>query len=162
MHKHRDISFHETLDFPKPHPDPSEDLGLVGLTYLYSLFRIVDSKVSEMWNNLRSENPTNWPENSAAWLAQRQRQVTNAVPVNLKCTQIQEADIKFTQQWLRTVIWQLSTARGCLSSNASDPSMTLRYPIEIAQDLVAVTSRLPFEAMDVHGIGIVNLPLKAH
>ena len=155
MHKHRDISFHETIDFPKPEPDPIDDLGVGGLTCLYSLFRIVDSRVSEIWNDLRSENPVKWPQNTAAWLAQLQRQVTEAVPIDVKCTTIQEADLRITQQWLRTIVWQLSTASGCLSSTARDSSMTLRYPIEIAQDLAAVTTRLPLDAMDVHGIGMV-------
>ena len=157
MHKHRDISFHETLDFPKPEPDPApEDLGIVALTCLYNMFRIVDSRVSEIWNNLRSENPVIWPQNTAIWLAQLQRQVTEAVPPDAKFTNIQEADIRITQQWLRTIIWQLSTASRCLSSTASDRSMTLRYPIEIAQDLASVTLRLPLEAMDAHGIGMVG------
>ena len=157
LHKHRDISFHETIDFPNPEPDPIEDLGFGGLTCLYNLFRIVDSRVSEIWNNLRSENPVNWPPNTAAWLARLQRQVTEAVPMDVKCTTIQEADIRITQQWLRSIVWQLSTASGCLSSTAVDRSMTLRYPIEIAQDLAAVTTRLPLDAMDVHGIGLVRI-----
>ena len=156
LHKHRDISFHETIDFPKPESTPSEDFGIVGLTCLYNLFRIVDSRVSEIWNNLRSENPVIWPANTAAWLLQLQRQVTEAVPVDAKCGPIQEADIRITQQWLRTIIWQLSTASRTLSSTAVNQSMTLRYPIEIARDLATLTMRLPMEAMDVHGIGIVS------
>ena len=158
LHKHRDVSFHETIEFPKPEPEPLEDLGIIGLTCLYSLFRIVDGNVSEIWNNLRSENPVVWPHDTAVWLAQLQQQLTEAVPEDLKCTEIQEADVRITQQWLRTVVWQLSTASGCLSSTASDESMTLSYPIKIAKDLAAITSRLSLESMEAHGIGLVPDP----
>ena len=84
-----------------------------------------------------------------------QQQLTDAVPLNLKCTEIQEADMRITQQWLRTIVWQLSTASGCLSSTNADESMTFRYPIEIAKDLASVTMRISLPAMQVHGIGLV-------
>lgn len=158
LHKHRDVSFHATIEFPKPEPEPLEDLGIIGLTCLYNLFRIVDGNVSEIWNNLRSETPVVWPRNTAIWLAQLQQQLTEAVPIDLKCTEIQEADVRITQQWLRTIVWQLSTASGCLSSTASNESMTLSYPIEIAKDLAAITARLSLESMEVHGIGLVPDP----
>ena len=162
LHKHRDISFHETIEFPKPEVDALEDLSITGLTCLYKLFRIVDSNVSEIWNNLRSQHAVQWPQNTAAWLAHIQQQLTDAVPHNLKCTEIQEADIRITQQWLRTIVWQLSTASGCLSSTNADESMTFRYPIEIARALSSVTTRISIPAMQVHGVGLVrNLHFQA-
>lgn len=34
--------------------------------------------------------------------------------------------------------------------------MTFGYPIEIAKDLVAVTSQLSRQSMEVHGVGLVS------
>lgn len=34
--------------------------------------------------------------------------------------------------------------------------MTFGYPIEIAKDLVAVTSQLSRRSMEVHGVGLVS------
>ena len=156
LHKHRDISFHETIEFPKSDQDPLDDVSIIGLTCLYKLFRIVDSNVSEIWNGLRSGTSIIWPRNTDVWLAHMQQQLTDAVPPNMKCTEIQEADMRITQQWLRTIVWQLSTQSGCLSSTNTEESMTFRYPIEIARDLAAVTTRLSLPAMQVHGIGLVR------
>jgi hypothetical protein len=54
------------------------------------------------------------------------------------------------------MVWQLSIANGFLSSNAPDSSMTFRFPIEIAKDLVAVTGQFSKQSMEVHGIGLVS------
>lgn len=35
--------------------------------------------------------------------------------------------------------------------------MTFRFPIEIAKDLVAVTTQFSKQSMEVHGIGLVSV-----
>ena len=67
------------------------------------------------------------------------------------------ADLRTSQQWLRTMVWQLSISKGFLSSASPDTSMTFRYPIEIAKDLITVTSRLSQHSMEVHGVGLVSV-----
>ena len=94
---------------------------------------------------------------SAFWLAQIQRQLMEALPVCLDTTESQAADLRTSQHWLRTMVWQLSIANRYLSSSSSDASMTFTYPIEIAKDLVAVTNALSQSSMEIHGIGLVSL-----
>ena len=53
------------------------------------------------------------------------------------------------------MVWQLSIQNGCLSSNSDDPSMTFNYPVEIARDLISMTSQFSQQSMEVHGIGLV-------
>ncbi|KAI4145302.1 MAG: hypothetical protein LQ340_006334, partial [Diploschistes diacapsis] len=150
LHKHRDILLHETIDFPQPDPDdPVDELGIKGLTCLYNMFGAVDDRFSETWTSLRSATRVAWPQNTATWLAGLQQQLTEAVPLDLKCTKIQEADLRVTQQWLRLVVWQLSTASGCLSSAAHDESMTLLYPIKLSKELAETLQYIEVSAMDV-------------
>ena len=122
---------------------------VTGLSYMISLFRIIDDEFSSYWNKTRSGCSPNW-------LAQLQRQLTEALPEDMHCTEIQKADLKVTQQWLRTIVWQLATASGCLSSTSIDVSMTFSYPIEIARDLLSMASSIPQQCLEVHGIGLVR------
>jgi hypothetical protein len=124
---------------------------------LFNLFGVVDDQVSEIWNNLRGDSTIVWPPNTQAWLTQKQRQLTDAIPAGLSITEIQEVDVKITQLWLRTVIWQLSTASGCLSSTNADESMTFHYPIDLGRELVELSSRVQIASMEAHGIGLVSL-----
>ena len=91
------------------------------------------------------------------WLARIQQQLADAVPPDLlaKCSPIQQADLRVTQQWLRLIVWQLSTASGYLSSTATDESMQLLYPIKLSKDLWDTLQQIEVQAMDVHGIGLV-------
>lgn len=58
------------------------------------------------------------------------------------------------------MVWQLSITNGFLSSTTPDTSMTFRYPIEIAKDLVEVTRQFSKQSMEVHGIGLVSISLR--
>lgn len=85
-----------------------------------------------------------------------QRQLLEALPVYLDTTESQAADLRTSQHWLRTMVWQLSIANGYLSSTSSDASMTFTYPIQIAKDLVAVSNALSQRSMEIHGVGLVS------
>jgi hypothetical protein len=54
------------------------------------------------------------------------------------------------------MVWQLSIQNGCLSSGSENLSMTFQYPIDIARDLVSMTSQFSSQSMEVHGIGLVS------
>ena len=148
LHKHWPLTMHATIQLPQPE-NSSDAAAVFGLTHLVDLFAIIDDNFSRLWNKARSDcNPT--------WLLSLQNRLTLALPTATQCTEIQEADLRVTQQWLRTVVWQLSTASGCLSSQSADESMTLTYPIEIVRDLLAITDRLSKQALEVHGIGLAG------
>lgn len=69
----------------------------------------------------------------------------------------QKADILVTQQWIRLIVWQCALRKGLLSSSATDPSMTFKYPLDIAASLIAIISRIPKSSIMVHGLGMVSI-----
>lgn len=147
LQKHRPLTLHATIDLPLQDIDSSNSLA--GFFHLINLYRPFDDMFIGLWNKTRTDC-------SAYGLAQMQRQLTEALPVCLDTTESQAADLRTSQQWLRTIIWQLSIANGYLSSKSPDACMTFVYPIQIAKDLVAVTSRFSLRSMEVHGIGLVS------
>ncbi len=149
---------------------PSERTEISGFIHLVNLFKPFDEKFVGLWNKSRSDCSTEW-------LAQLQRRLARALPTSsggaggeaaggdagasahtaqLECTESQAADLLTSQQWLRTMVWRLSITNGYLSSAAHDSSMTFRHPIEIARDLVAVTTSMSQQSMEVHGVGLVS------
>lgn len=127
---------------------PGERREVSGFIYLVNLFKPFDEVFVGLWNKSRADCSTKF-------LAQLQEQLANALPSMLESTESQAADLLTTQQWLRAMVWKLSITNGYLCSSSSDKSMTFQYPIEIARDLVAVTSQMSQHSMEVHGIGLV-------
>ena len=138
---------HATIELPIPDVDSHD--SITGFNHLVDLYRPFDDDFIAVWNKSCSECST-------FWLAQLQQQLTEALPTYMSTTESQAADLRTSQQWLRTMVWQLSIAKGYLSSTSPDAAMTFTYPIEIAKDLVAVISQLPQQAMEIHGIGLVS------
>ena len=149
LQRHRPLSLHATIELPSLHEDPNDAHAIEGFLHLISLFRAFDDTFIGLWNKARNDCST-------PWLAHLQKQLTAALPTTLNVTDSQAADLRTTQQWLRTMVWQLSITNGYLSSTSSDSSMTFHYPIEIARDLVADLSSLPLSSMEVHGIGLIE------
>ena len=150
LQRHRPLSLQATISLPTEHDDPSDTQShhLHGFIHLVSLFRPFDEHFVALWNKTRTDcSPT--------YLAALQKQLTDALPTYLNSTENQAADLRTSQQWLRTMVWQLSIQNGCLSSGHDDTSMTFQYPVEIARDLVAMTSQFSQQSMEVHGIGLV-------
>lgn len=150
MHKHRPLALHATIDYPTVAEGANDAVALTGLTCLCNLFGIIDDTFSRVWNTARSEC-------SSIWLAGLQRQLDEALPVDINCPEAQEADLRISQQWLKIVIWQMSTASGCLSSTSADVFLSFTYPIDVSKEVVAITNRLSRQAVEVHGIGLVSL-----
>lgn len=105
-----------------------------------------------LWNKARSDCST-------SYLSALQKQLTDALPIYLNSTESQTTDLRTSQQWLRTMVWQLSIQNGCLSSGNDDPSMTFSYPVDISRDLISMTSQFSQQSMEVHGVGLVSVQL---
>ncbi|KAL8717523.1 MAG: hypothetical protein Q9225_005241 [Loekoesia sp. 1 TL-2023] len=147
LQKHRPLTLHATIKLPPAAEDPSKPI--TGFLYLVNLYRPFDDTFIGLWNKSRTDCST-------LWLAHLQRQLTQALPAVLDCAETQAADLRTSQHWLRTIVWQLSITNGFLSSTSPDSSMTFTYPIEIAKDLVAVTSQFSQRSMEVHGVGLIE------
>jgi hypothetical protein len=124
-------------------------MEISGFLHLVNLFHPFDDTFVGLWNKSRADCST-------AWLNQLQQQLRNALPAFLDSTESQAADLRTSQHWLRTMVWRLSIQNGYLSNSSGDGAMNVRYPLEIARDLVGVTSQLSRSSMEVHGLGLVR------
>ncbi|KAL2357059.1 hypothetical protein BJ546DRAFT_427073 [Cryomyces antarcticus] len=149
LQRHRPLTLHATIGLPRIDEDPAETVELSGFIHLVNLFRPFDDTFVGLWNKARTGCTTEW-------LAQLQDQLANALPAYLESTESQAVDLRTSQQWLRTMVWQLSISHGFLSSTAADHAMSFKFPIEISRDLVSVASGFSQQAMEVHGIGLIE------
>lgn len=146
IQRHHSLSMMPSIDLPSSiDQDLSENMS--GFNFMVDLWSQIDSNFLSMWNDKR--HPI-----SAEWMAQLHDKVCNALPERLDISEVQEADILVSQQWLRTILWQLSTSRMLLSSNAPNRDLSFSLPIQISHDLLTITKRMSAETLEVHGIGI--------
>jgi len=151
LQRHRPLSLQATITLPTQNDDPTDTQAhhLTGFLHLVNLFRPFDEAFVALWNKTRTDC-------SPSYLAALQKQLTDALPTYLNSTENQAADLRTSQQWLRTMVWQLSIQNGCLSSGSENPSMTFQYPVDISRDLVSMTSQFSKQSMEVHGIGLIE------
>ncbi|KAF7942969.1 hypothetical protein EAE96_010918 [Botrytis aclada] len=151
LQRHRPLSLQATINLPSINDDPTDPQNhhLDGFIHLVNVYRPFDDQFVALWNKTRTDC-------SPAYLASLQKQLSEALPVYLNTTENQTADLRTSQQWLRTMVWQLSIQNGCLSSNCDDPSMTFQYPVDIARDLAQMTSQFSHQSMEVHGVGLIE------
>ncbi|KAF2141654.1 uncharacterized protein K452DRAFT_308737 [Aplosporella prunicola CBS 121167] len=149
LHKHRPITLDATIELPTMDEDPTERVQLSGFLHLINLYKPFDHTFIGLWNKVRTGC-------LPAWLAQMQQQLSEALPTYLESTEVQAVDLRTSQQWLRTMVWQLSISHGFISSMATDNTMSFKYPIEIARDLITMSSQFSQQAMEVHGVGLIE------
>jgi hypothetical protein len=149
LHKHRPITLYPTIHPPTLDEIPSEGPIASGLDLLVNLYKPIDETFVQLWNKIHTNN-------NPTWLARLQNQLSDALPAYLECTESQAVDLRVTQQWLRTMVWQLCVSQGLVSSVAADNAMTFKYPIEISRDLLSMTQQFSQHAMEVHGMGLVS------
>ncbi|KAL1311171.1 hypothetical protein AAFC00_001370 [Neodothiora populina] len=149
LQRHRPLTLHATVGLPQLNDDPAETAELNGFIHLVNLFKPFDDSFVGLWNKARVGCSTEW-------LARLQNQLSDALPTYLHCTESQAVDLRTSQQWLRTMVWQLSISHGYLSSAAQESAMSFKYPIEISRDLIAQSSGFSQGSMEIHGIGLVE------
>ncbi|KAF2477284.1 uncharacterized protein BDR25DRAFT_45191 [Lindgomyces ingoldianus] len=149
LHKHRPISLYATIHTPSLDESSSDSPIASGLDLLINLYKPFDDTFISLWNKSRTNaNPS--------WITQLQTQLSEALPTFLECTEIQAVDLRISQQWLRTMVWQLCVSQGLVSSMTSDTAMTFKYPIEISRDLLSMMHQFSQQAMEVHGVGLIE------
>ena len=113
------------------------------------MFCLIDDNFIALWNRASRVAST-------SSLIELDENIRSIVPPSINLVDVQLANIRVSQQWLRIIVWQLSTMLGFLSSEATHPSLTFRYPLRIAQDLAISTWKLPLHSMQMHGIGLTE------
>lgn len=152
IRRHRPVTLQITPNSPPLHQGLDSEVSTVGFRYLVNLYRPFDETFLALWNGTH----TSCSPDMLIWLDEH---LLNAVPQGPdQVPDVQMADLRVSQQWLRTMIWQLSTSLGLLSSNSTHKCMDFRYPLQIARDLAFATWKLPLDSMAAHGIGLVFFP----
>ncbi|OQD61649.1 hypothetical protein PENPOL_c016G00520 [Penicillium polonicum] len=158
IRRHRPITLQVTPESPQLEDDAlptqlEDDLlanaSAIGFRCLVNLYRPFDEGFLGQWNGTNATC-------SIESLVRLEERIQNAVPADLDLPDILMADLRVSQQWLRIMIWQLSTTAGFLSTNPTHECMDFRYPLLIAQDLCFATWKLSRQSMETHGIGLIE------
>lgn len=149
IRRHRPITLQITPDSPALDTTQSDDQFSLGFGCLAELYRPFDESFLSVWNGTQ----TDYSRDS---LVQLEDHLQSAVPTDLELPDILMADLRVSQQWLRTMIWQLATSAGFLSSTPTHPCLDFRYPLQIARDLSLATWKLSRDSMETHGMGLIE------
>lgn len=152
LQRHRPLTLRNTLDLPIIEPHISDAGVLPGFLDLISLFRHFDVNFIETWN---SDVSTASVTTTTPFL-RLQDYLKQALPSVLSYSEMQQADLLISRQWLKVMVWQLCVSRTVLSSTGTDESMSLQYPVTIARDAVLVSQLLPARALEANGVGILE------
>ena len=150
LQRHRPLTLQRTIDLPTVSLGPEATI-LSGFLDLVSLFQNFDDTFLSLWN-LSSSNSATSPQS----LVRLQDILKFALPDVSDRTEIQQADLLISRQWLKTMVWQLCVTNGLLSSSTTNESMSFQYPVTIARDVVLVSRLLPPKAFEANGVGILE------
>ncbi|KXG50390.1 uncharacterized protein PGRI_068810 [Penicillium griseofulvum] len=149
IRRHRPITLQVTPASPQLEDDPLPNASAIGFRCLVNLYLPFDEAFLAQWNGTSATC-------SIESLVRLEERIRSAVPADLGLPDILMADLRVSQQWLRIMIWQLSTTAGFLSTKPTHECMDFRYPLLIAQDLCFATWKLSKQGMETHGIGLIE------
>ncbi|KAJ5375555.1 hypothetical protein N7517_007561 [Penicillium concentricum] len=149
IRRHRPITLQVTPASPQLEDDPLPNASAIGFRCLVNLYLPFDEGFLGQWNGTNATC-------SIESLVRLEERIRSAVPADLGLPDILMADLRVSQQWLRIMIWQLSTTAGFLSTKPTHECMDFRYPLLIAQDLCFATWKLSKQGMETHGIGLIE------
>jgi hypothetical protein len=149
LQRHRPATLQGTISLPTVDPGPEATI-LSGFLDLVSLFQNFNDSFLALWNF--SAHATTSLES----LIKLQDNLKRAIPNVSERTQIQQADLLISRQWLKTLVWQLCVSKGVLSSKPANESMSFHYPATIARDLFLASRLFPPQALEANGVGILE------
>jgi hypothetical protein len=161
LQRHRPLTLQRTISLPSISPDDPDATVLSGFLDLVSLFQHFDDNFVSIWNKSNQTPSLPFAEEtpvSSTQLEALQAVLATSIPEVSKRSEIQQADLLISRQWLKTMVWQLCVTKGLLSSSSREESMSFHYPVSIARDVVLVSKALNKEAFEPHGVGIVSFP----
>ncbi|KAI5460439.1 hypothetical protein BGZ63DRAFT_424945 [Mariannaea sp. PMI_226] len=144
----RPLTLQVTNETPKL---STTDSSLAGFYSLVDLFRPVDTSFVASLNHEILATPP-----SLSSLEYVETTINTAVKASIPLEDTQKANLRITQLWLRVIIWKLRLHLGYLSEASNRRSLTYRYPIEVAKDLMLSTRDLPIDSIRIHGVGLTE------
>ncbi|KAH8125041.1 hypothetical protein LI328DRAFT_167895 [Trichoderma asperelloides] len=152
LQRHRPLTLQSAIALPSAESSPEEAHILPGLLDLISLFQNFDTAFITMWN-VSNDPPFSAPKD---YLAKIQQALELALPRVSERTITQQADLLLSREWLKLMVWQLCVSKTLLCSTSPDESMSLRFPVSVARNMVVTTRLLPEKALEANGVGILE------
>ncbi|KAI9764292.1 MAG: hypothetical protein M1840_008583 [Geoglossum simile] len=149
LQRHRPLSLQKSIG-PPGVPEGEESLVLQGFLDLVNLFQHFDASFVSLWNH------SSTALSDTLWVPRLQENLARALPDIGNRTEIQQADLLISREWLKVVVWQLCLNKGLLSSKGQDECTSFRFPISVARSMMAIGQQLPVNAMEPHGVGILE------
>lgn len=152
LQRHRPLTLQSAIALPSAESSPEEAHILSGLLDLISLFQNFDAAFINLWN-VSNDPPFSAPKD---YLIKIQRALELALPHVSERTITQQADLLLSREWLKLMVWQLSVSKTLLCNTGPDESMSLRFPVSVARNVVLTTALLPEKALEANGVGILE------
>jgi hypothetical protein len=140
-----------TLQITSTSPIPTSDPSLSGFWSLVALFRPLDTSFISLIN----EETVSFPPTPKS-LEFIETSINTALDTSQNLLDTQKSNLRITQFWLRTIVWQVRLHLGHLSEQAQSSSLTYHHPVEVVRDLVLSVRDLPIECIKIHGLGLTE------
>ncbi|KAH8200991.1 hypothetical protein TruAng_004850 [Truncatella angustata] len=150
IQRHRAPTLEKTIALPYEGTEVEKEI-LPGFFALIALFEPFDNDFFALWNH-----SVVLPTLPAELLVRMQRILMYTLPTTSGCTDSQLADLLISREWLKIMIWQLCVSNTMLSSLSNEESMSFRYPITIAREVILVSKLVPLKALEANGVGILE------
>jgi hypothetical protein len=130
----------------------SVSMGIqAGWTQVIKTFCMLDASFISHWIGDRSGVTASWVEGKHRELDDELWEVEVAV-----LSELQQADLVITRQWMRTLLWQMAMSNCLLSSHASCPSLELEMPLRLSSQLRQFLTKIEQNTIRVHGSSMVS------
>lgn len=135
-----------------PEDDPSLDPSVShGWVQVIKTFLLLEPTFISLWIGDRSQV-------TVAWVEQKHRELDDELwelEVSM-LSDLQQADLVVTRQWMRTLLWQMAMSNCLLSSHASCPSLSLEMPLRLSSQLRQFLTKISQNTIQIHGSSILS------
>ncbi len=145
------VVLYPTIDLPTTDFEPEPE-RLIGFINIIKVFSVPDNSFFDNWNEIDHNRIT---KRSKEWLRNIQNNLENVQLESaiVAYSDLQKANVLVTQNWMRTLTWQLCVLYGYLSPG-DDHVMAPSLPLSIVRDLLISTSNLHHTAHEANGPGL--------
>ncbi|KAJ5205819.1 hypothetical protein N7491_003556 [Penicillium cf. griseofulvum] len=143
-----------TLPPHTQYPEEDEFVGAEiqqGWTQVIKTFCMLDASFISLWIGDRTQV-------TASWVERKHRELDDALwEVEVSAlSELQQADLVITRQWMRTLLWQMAMSNCLLSSHASCPSLELEMPLRLSSQLRQFLTKISQNTIRVHGSSMIS------
>ncbi|TKA28126.1 hypothetical protein B0A50_04097 [Salinomyces thailandicus] len=139
-----------------PQYDNAVPAGIhVGFVRLVKLFMLLDDVFIDNWLSSRRDGKI-----SPDWVISKcedfYHDEEDCDSESQLLTVEQQADLTITRHWLLTLVWRMAMTNGLLGHFESETCLSLLFPVRICDRLRQAVTKVPHEAIEIHGAGIVQ------